>query len=90
VVVGAGYIAVELAGILAELGSETHLLIRYDHVLRNFDHTMSEALTTQLEQGPVKLTKNIQVSQGKTKTETNQYAHHIRSRKSRKIRAAAN
>ena len=32
VVVGAGYIAVELAGILAQLGSETHLLIRHDKV----------------------------------------------------------
>ncbi|KJH48271.1 glutathione-disulfide reductase [Dictyocaulus viviparus] len=32
VVVGAGYIAVELAGVLANLGSDTHLLIRYDKV----------------------------------------------------------
>lgn len=32
VVVGAGYIAVELAGILGQLGSETHLLIRSDRV----------------------------------------------------------
>ncbi|KAG8705342.1 Glutathione reductase, partial [Ceratobasidium sp. 395] len=32
-VVGAGYIAVELAGILNTLGSETHLLIRYDKFL---------------------------------------------------------
>lgn len=32
VVVGAGYIAVEIAGVLANLGSDTHLLIRYDKV----------------------------------------------------------
>ena len=32
VVVGAGYIAVELAGILNALGSDVSLLIRYDHV----------------------------------------------------------
>ena len=32
VVVGAGYIAVELAGILNALGSDTSLLIRYDKV----------------------------------------------------------
>jgi len=55
VVVGAGYIAVELASILAELGSETYLLIRFDRVLRNFDDTMSQALTDQLKQGPVSL-----------------------------------
>ena len=32
VVVGAGYIAVELAGILKALGSDVSLLIRYDKV----------------------------------------------------------
>lgn len=37
VVVGAGYIGVELAGILNSLGSKTSLVIRYDSVLRNFD-----------------------------------------------------
>jgi glutathione reductase (NADPH) len=48
VVVGAGYIAVELATILAELGSKTNLLIRHDRVLRTFDETMSEAVTKHL------------------------------------------
>ena len=37
VVVGAGYIAVELAGILQTLGSETSLLIRYDKVIYSYD-----------------------------------------------------
>ncbi|KAE9552584.1 hypothetical protein FO519_004201 [Halicephalobus sp. NKZ332] len=50
VVVGAGYIAVEIAGVLAELGSETHLLIRYDQILRTFDHTISEAATEAVKQ----------------------------------------
>jgi glutathione reductase (NADPH) len=61
VVVGAGYIAVELAGILAQLGSETHLLIRYDRVLRTFDETLSEGLTEAIEKGPIQLHKNTQV-----------------------------
>lgn len=61
VVVGAGYIAVELASILAELGSETYLLIRYDRVLRTFDEMMSEVLTAQLLKGPVKLRQNTKV-----------------------------
>ncbi|GJE87953.1 glutathione reductase [Phanerochaete sordida] len=43
-VVGAGYIAVELAGVFHALGSETHLLIRHDRVLRAFDPTLSDAL----------------------------------------------
>lgn len=32
-VVGAGYIAVELAGIFGSLGAKTSILIRYDQVL---------------------------------------------------------
>ncbi|KAI6191440.1 Glutathione reductase [Aphelenchoides bicaudatus] len=61
VVVGAGYIAVELAGVLAELGSETHLLIRYDHVLRTFDHTLSETLTEVIDKGQIHLHKQTKV-----------------------------
>ncbi len=51
VVVGAGYIAVELAGILGTLGSDTHLLIRYDNVLRTFDQTLSQMLTEEMDKG---------------------------------------
>ena len=43
-VVGAGYIAVELAGVLHSLNSETHLLIRHDSFLRNFDPIISDTL----------------------------------------------
>ncbi|WFD25210.1 glutathione-disulfide reductase [Malassezia nana] len=43
-VVGAGYIAVELAGVFASLGSETHLVIRKDKFLRNFDPIISDTL----------------------------------------------
>lgn len=41
-VVGAGYIAVELAGILNALGTETTLVLRRDKPLRNFDVMLSE------------------------------------------------
>lgn len=60
-VVGAGYIAVELSSMLASLGSDTHLLIRKNTVLRNFDHTLSECLTEAIEKGPTKLHKNTEV-----------------------------
>lgn len=40
VVVGAGYIAVELAQALHGLGVQTHLAIRYDRPLREFDETI--------------------------------------------------
>ncbi|KAA1459817.1 FAD-dependent oxidoreductase, partial [Escherichia coli] len=36
-VVGAGYIAVEIAGVLHALGSETHLFVRQHAPLRSFD-----------------------------------------------------
>ncbi len=48
-VVGAGYIAVELAGVLAGLGSETTLVIRRDQALRGFDAMLREELMVNLE-----------------------------------------
>lgn len=49
VVVGAGYIAVELAGILKTLGSEVHQIIRTDKILRTFDSMLSETVTNEHE-----------------------------------------
>ncbi|NVJ59199.1 MAG: glutathione-disulfide reductase [Gammaproteobacteria bacterium] len=43
-VVGAGYIAVEIAGVLHELGSETHLVLRKDKPLRTFEPVLSDTL----------------------------------------------
>ncbi len=43
-VVGAGYIAVEIAGVLNALGSETTLLVRKHKPLRDFDDLMSDTL----------------------------------------------
>ena len=73
VVVGAGYIAVELAGIFNALGTETHLLIRGETVLRTFDPTLQETLTPWMEQTGVHLHKKTKVTKvegekGKTLT----------------------
>ena len=43
-VVGSGYIAVELAGVLRALGSEVTLCIRHDALLRHFDSLLGEKL----------------------------------------------
>ncbi len=52
-VIGGGYIAVELAGVLHSLGSETHLAIRHDRPLRNFDEMLSSSLVDMMaEEGP--------------------------------------
>ncbi len=37
IIVGAGYIALEFAGVFANLGVETHLVFRGDVPLRGFD-----------------------------------------------------
>ncbi|XP_072251448.1 glutathione reductase, mitochondrial isoform X1 [Leuresthes tenuis] len=61
VVVGAGYIAVEMAGILATLGSKTSLIIRQTGVLRNFDAFISTNCTKELQNNGIDLWKNTQV-----------------------------
>lgn len=47
-VVGAGYIAVELSMIMAQLGSEVSLIIRGDYALRRFDSVIYSNLDTEL------------------------------------------
>ncbi|ELU44559.1 glutathione reductase [Rhizoctonia solani AG-1 IA] len=60
-VVGAGYIAVELAGILNTLGSETHLLIRYEKFLRTFDPMLSDVLMDWMGQTGLNVHKKTQI-----------------------------
>jgi len=72
-VIGAGYIAVELAGIFNALGTETHLLIRGETVLRTFDPTLQEVLTPWMEKSGVHIHKTTNVvkvegEKGKTLT----------------------
>ncbi|KIK99736.1 hypothetical protein PAXRUDRAFT_30317 [Paxillus rubicundulus Ve08.2h10] len=56
-VVGAGYIAVEFAGVFNALGSETHLFIRHDKVLRTFDPMLQDTLTQWMEHSGIKIHK---------------------------------
>ena len=59
-VIGAGYIAVELAGVLHSLGSQTHLAVRQHAPLRNFDPMLSETLVELMaEDGPTLHTHSI-------------------------------
>jgi glutathione reductase (NADPH) len=52
-VVGAGYIAVELAGVMQSLRSDVHLFVRKHAPLRNFDSMIVETLTEVMaEHGP--------------------------------------
>lgn len=47
-VVGAGYIAVELAGVLQSFGSDVSLLVRKHAPLRNFDPLITDALVESM------------------------------------------
>ncbi|OWF40519.1 Glutathione reductase, mitochondrial [Mizuhopecten yessoensis] len=62
VVIGAGYIAVELAGIFNALGADTSIMIRYDKVLRTFDPMVSDMVTQNLEHDGVKVVKKTQTT----------------------------
>ena len=55
--VGAGYIAVEFAGMFNALGVETHLFIRYNTFLRTFDPMIQEGVTAEYERLGVHLHK---------------------------------
>ncbi|WP_371187363.1 glutathione-disulfide reductase [Thalassotalea maritima] len=59
-VVGAGYIAVEIAGVLHALGSDTTLVVRKHKPLRDFDDMLSDTLVEIMaEQGPTMKTHSI-------------------------------
>jgi len=50
---GAGYIAVELAGVFHALGTDSHLLVRKEKPLRAFDNMLSDTLVEQMaKHGP--------------------------------------
>ncbi|KAJ2907113.1 Glutathione reductase [Zalerion maritima] len=55
-IVGAGYIAVEFAGMFKSFGVDVHLFLRYDNALRKgFDPMISESLTKEYERIGIKV-----------------------------------
>ncbi len=61
-IVGAGYIAVELAGLLNSLGSEVDLLLRRQHFLANFDAMLRETLMEDMVNDGVNILPNISIN----------------------------
>ena len=57
VVIGSGYIAVELAGILNALGSKVSVVARYHKVLRSFDEMLSDGLMEEMASAGVEVVK---------------------------------
>ncbi|MDW5501860.1 glutathione-disulfide reductase [Pseudomonas lundensis] len=59
-IVGAGYIAVEIAGVLNALGAETHLFVRKHAPLRSFDPMIVETLVEVMNtEGPSLHTESV-------------------------------
>ncbi|WP_299998772.1 glutathione-disulfide reductase [uncultured Cedecea sp.] len=59
-VVGAGYIAIEIAGVVKALGAETHLFVRKHAPLRNFDPLIVDTLLEVIKnEGPTLHTQAI-------------------------------
>ncbi|MFS8039155.1 glutathione-disulfide reductase [Xanthobacter sp. AM11] len=52
---GAGYIAVEFAGLFRALGAEVTLVYRGDHILRGFDGDVRAHLETEMERAGIRL-----------------------------------
>ncbi|MDH5360439.1 MAG: glutathione-disulfide reductase [Gammaproteobacteria bacterium] len=60
-VVGAGYIAVELAGVLQALGCNVSLLLRGQRLLKEFDPMLSEVLMDEMLAQGINVMPNIQL-----------------------------
>ncbi len=58
-VVGSGYIAVELGGVLRALGSDVTLFLRFDRVLRSFDTSLSDHLMTHMRAAGIEIVTGI-------------------------------
>ena len=58
-VAGSGYIAVELAGVLNGLGSETEVIVRKDSVLRSFDPMLAEELMQAMQNSGISLSTGV-------------------------------
>eukprot|EP00977_Amphora_coffeiformis_P012512 scaffold3079_cov174-Amphora_coffeaeformis.AAC.23 len=73
VVVGAGYIAVELAGVLKALGAETKLVVRKEKAMRGLDDYISDTLDEEMQRQGIEIYRNTNgveriESDGKLKT----------------------
>jgi glutathione reductase (NADPH) len=58
VVVGAGYIAVELAGVLQALGTDTSLVVRKQKAMREFDEILADTLDDEMQRQGINIYRN--------------------------------
>ena len=63
VIVGAGYITTEFAGVMNALGSEVTLILRKDTVLRAFDHTLREVVMSEMHTSGIRILPQTKIDQ---------------------------
>jgi len=56
---GSGYVSVELAGVFNALGSETHVIVRKEGVLRGFDKMLSAELMEAMQKSGIALDTGV-------------------------------
>jgi glutathione reductase (NADPH) len=61
-IVGAGYIATELAGVLRALGSHVTLIVRREQLLMSFDSMLREVLMQQMREDGIEFVTNTQIA----------------------------
>ncbi|MDQ7016211.1 MAG: glutathione-disulfide reductase [Gammaproteobacteria bacterium] len=62
-IIGSGYIAVELAGLLQALGSDVNLLLRKEHLLGNFDAMLRDTLMESMLDDGVNILPRCQATE---------------------------
>ncbi len=62
-IVGSGYIAVEVAGVLKALGSDVNMYLRKKHLLRTFDHMLRETLLEEMMDQGIEIVAQTQITE---------------------------
>ncbi len=62
-IIGSGYIAVELAGVLNSLGSEVSMYLRKEHLLRSFDSMLRDTLLEEMLSEGVNIMPRVQIAE---------------------------
>ena len=65
-VVGAGYIATELAGVLNSLGTDVTMLLRKTTLLKEFDATLGDTLMSEMEAAGIKILTGVRLQEIRT------------------------
>jgi len=68
-IIGSGYIAVEIAGVLNSLGADVCMYLRKEHLLRTFDSMLRETLLESMLDAGVDIISRTQIAEVKKETD---------------------